>query len=100
MEPQLLGTKYNKIAAWWNERHFDSEYGLKQVEKALSYATSSNHALDVGCGAGGRFVRLLQQKGFKVTGLDLSSRAIRKFSIPASIELGWASWLIHCSFAF
>jgi SAM-dependent methyltransferase len=77
MEPQLLGTKYNKIAAWWNERHFDSEYGLKQVEKALSYATSSNHALDVGCGAGGRFVRLLQQKGFKVTGLDLSEEMIK-----------------------
>jgi SAM-dependent methyltransferase len=77
MKPQLLGTKYNKVAAWWNERHFDSDYGLKQVKKALSYSNSANHALDVGCGAGGRFIKLLQKKGFKVTGLDVSSEMIK-----------------------
>lgn len=77
MEPQVLGTKYDKIAAWWNERHFDSGYGLRQVEKALSYATGVNHALDVGCGAGGRFIRILQNKGFKLTGLDVSAEMIK-----------------------
>ncbi|MFT4939075.1 MAG: SAM-dependent methyltransferase [Paraglaciecola sp.] len=77
MKPQQLGAKYDKIAAWWDKRHFNSDYGLKQVNKALSYSNSSNHALDVGCGAGGRFIHLLQKEGFKVTGLDVSNEMIK-----------------------
>lgn len=39
-------------------------------------AFSGGKALDVGCGAGGRFVRLLQAGGFEVTGLDASAEMI------------------------
>jgi SAM-dependent methyltransferase len=39
--------------------------------------TSSSHALDVGCGAGGRFIRLLQNKGFNITGIDVSAEMIK-----------------------
>jgi SAM-dependent methyltransferase len=32
--------------------------------------------LDVGCGSGGRFIRLLQNKGFKITEIDVSLEMI------------------------
>lgn len=77
MEPALTGEKYDKIAQWWNDRHKNSGYGVKQLEKAVSFASSGGAALDVGCGAGGRFVRILQSNGFKIIGLDVSKEMIR-----------------------
>jgi len=77
MEPLVLGTKYDKIAKWWSECHFNSEYGVKQFEKALNFAPKSGNALDVGCGAGGRFVRILQNHGFRITGIDVSKEMIK-----------------------
>lgn len=77
MKPQMLGTKYDKIAKWWHDRHSNSEYGIKQIEKALQFCVSHENALDVGCGAGGRFVRKLQEKGFKITGLDISREMVK-----------------------
>lgn len=77
MEPSETGRKYDKIAWWWNDKHFDSLYGIQQVEKAIDYAPKGGKALDVGCGAGGRFVRLFQEKGFSVTGIDVSEEMIR-----------------------
>lgn len=76
MEPVLTGEKYDKIAQWWNDRHINSGYGVKQLEKAVGFASSGGAALDVGCGSGGRFVRLLQSSGFKITGLDVSQEMI------------------------
>ncbi|NKB61544.1 MAG: methyltransferase domain-containing protein [Gammaproteobacteria bacterium] len=76
MEPSTLGRKYDRIANWWNERHFDSKYGVSQFEKALDYSQGSGAALDVGCGAGGRFIRLMENRGYSVTGLDVSEEMI------------------------
>lgn len=76
MEPSELGTKYDKLARWWHDRHADSAYGVSQFEKALGFASTGGKALDVGCGAGGRFVRILQNRGFAVTGLDVSREMI------------------------
>lgn len=81
MEPLVLGEKYDKIAQWWNDRHFDSSYGVEQFEKAVGFARESGAALDVGCGVGGRFVRILQSKGYKITGLDVSKEMIRLASL-------------------
>ncbi len=77
MDPKLTGTKYDKIAAWWDERYRDGEYGLAHIERALAYRQSSGNALDVGCGAGGRVVRALQARGYQVTGLDVSAEMLR-----------------------
>ncbi|OIO55046.1 MAG: class I SAM-dependent methyltransferase [Alphaproteobacteria bacterium CG_4_10_14_0_2_um_filter_63_37] len=72
MDPTVLGTKYDKIADWWRDRHDGSDYGLAQIEQALGFAPTGGKALDVGCGAGGRVIRLLQDRGFAVTGVDVS----------------------------
>jgi len=78
MDPLILGTKYDKIAEWWRKQHFDSEYGVQQVERALGYRSpDSTSALDVGCGAGGRFVRRMVDVGLHVTGLDVSQEMIK-----------------------
>ncbi len=77
MEPKILGIKYDKIATWWDERHRNSDYGINQFEKAVAYSSKNGKALDVGCGAGGRFVRILQQHNFQITGLDVSKEMIK-----------------------
>ncbi len=77
MKPEETGKKYDRIARWWHDRHHDSRYGVEQVEKALRFAPGGGAALDVGCGAGGRIVRLLQDHGFTVTGIDVSEEMIR-----------------------
>lgn len=77
MEPAATGGKYNKIAQWWHDQHVDSGYGIPQLEKAVALSSGGGNALDVGCGAGGRFVRLLQAAGFSITGIDVSAEMIR-----------------------
>lgn len=78
MEPQELGRKYDKIAQWWHEQHHASAYGMQQLARALSYAsTTGRRALDVGCGAGGRVVNALLAQGYEVTGIDVSAEMIR-----------------------
>lgn len=76
MEPSELGTKYDKIAQWWHDQHVESSYGVSQFQRAVKFAARGGKALDVGCGAGGRFVRILQGSGFSVTGLDVSKEMI------------------------
>ncbi len=77
MKPSELGTKYDKIAQWWHDQHEQSSYGVSQFERAVEYTSGGEKALDVGCGAGGRFVRILQNHGFSVTGLDVSKEMIK-----------------------
>jgi len=77
MDPSILGKKYDKLARWWHDRLHDSQHGIPQLERALNFCAQPGPALDVGCGAGGRFVRLLQEKGFQVTGIDVSAEMIR-----------------------
>ena len=77
MEPSVLGTKYDKIAKWWYDQHNESSYGVNQFERAIGFTASGGKALDVGCGAGGRFVRILQDRGFSVIGLDVSEEMVK-----------------------
>tara|TARA_R110000787_G_scaffold98369_6_gene202359 strand:- start:964 stop:1557 length:594 start_codon:yes stop_codon:yes gene_type:complete len=76
MQPEKLAEKYDKIALWWHERHFASDYGVEQFEKALSFCATNLNALDVGCGAGGRFIRALRERESHVTGVDVSKEMI------------------------
>ena len=77
MKPAEIGRKYDKIAQWWEQQHQQSSYGVSQFERAISYSSEGGKALDVGCGAGGRFIRILQERGFSVTGLDVSQEMIK-----------------------
>ncbi|PKM21057.1 MAG: class I SAM-dependent methyltransferase [Gammaproteobacteria bacterium HGW-Gammaproteobacteria-15] len=77
MEPSVLGTKYDKIAQWWHDQHVESAYGVNQFQRAVKFARRGGKALDVGCGSGGRFVRILESSGFSVTGIDVSKEMIR-----------------------
>ncbi len=74
--PDNIGQQYDEIALWWNDRHKASNYGVAQVEKALAFSNASGKALDVGCGAGGRLMKLLEDRGFEITGIDASSEMI------------------------
>ncbi|NMP32001.1 class I SAM-dependent methyltransferase [Thalassotalea sp. M1531] len=76
MEPSELAKKYDKIAGWWHQRHQHSNYGVKQFEHALSFSSACKSALDVGCGAGGRFIRILEKQGCQITGVDASTEMI------------------------
>jgi SAM-dependent methyltransferase len=77
MKPAILGRKYDKIANLWQEQLRDSDYGVGQVRRALQFCSGAGNALDVGCGAGGRMIRLLREHGLAVTGVDVSAEMIR-----------------------
>ena len=77
MKPSELGTKYDKIAQWWHDQHEQSSYGVSQFERAIGYTSGGKKALDIGCGAGGRFIRILQNQGFSVIGLDVSKEMVK-----------------------
>lgn len=76
MNSTETGSKYDQIAQWWHDRHNDSSYGVPQLERAVSYSIAGGKALDVGCGTGGRFIRLLENSHYSVTGIDVSEKMI------------------------
>ena len=77
MTPEQIGQQYNEIATWWHERHQSSQYGVNQVKHALDiHQKRGGLALDVGCGSGGRFIHLLEQNAYQVTGVDVSEQMI------------------------
>ena len=77
MDPAETGKKYDKIAQWWHDNHKNSDYGLAQIKKAISYCTNRGSALDVGCGSGGRVTKELISAGFRsITGIDVSEKMI------------------------
>jgi SAM-dependent methyltransferase len=75
MDPKETGKHYDAIAAWWLEEMRGSTYGVAALERALKFA-KVGHALDVGCGCEGRFIRTLLARGFHCTGLDISAAMV------------------------
>jgi len=71
-----IGQQYDKLAAWWHRQHVQSEYGVAQVQRALGFTAKGGAALDVGCGAGGRLVHLMEKADFSVLGIDTSAEMI------------------------
>lgn len=96
MEPKSTGQKYDKIASWWYQRHHKSDYGVAQFKRAISYCHKPLSALDVGCGAGGRFINILESQNIAVTGIDVSSEMIslakKNHSSQVFIEDDICSW--------
>lgn len=76
MNPKETGKNYDALASWWLEQMKDSTYGVAALERALTFVERGRHALDVGCGCEGRFIRILQARGFHCTGLDISEAMV------------------------
>jgi SAM-dependent methyltransferase len=71
---------------WFDTSHYHRLYGNRNEQEAADFineltgylqAPKGSNILDVGCGAG-RHCKQLASKGFKVTGIDLSSSSIRE----------------------
>lgn len=78
MTPQQIAAAYDKIADHWDCPEFNFHEGIAQHRRALQFAPEQGLALDVGCGASGRFIELLLKQGFAVEGLDLSSAMLAR----------------------
>lgn len=75
MLPAEIAASYDSIAHRWLEPHLETN-GIRQHEHAIGFRSGGGMALDVGSGCSGRFIRLLESRGYKVEGLDVSARMI------------------------
>jgi SAM-dependent methyltransferase len=75
MQPEEIGRSYDTIAHVWQESNIQSN-GISEFERAIKFAKTHNHALDIGCGSSGRFFDLLLKSGFQVEGIDVSEKMI------------------------
>ncbi len=75
MQPAEIAASYDSIAHQWLDPHLDQN-GIRQHEQALRFRPTGGHALDVGAGCNGRFIRLLAHHGYEVEGLDVSAQMI------------------------
>lgn len=76
MTPDDIARSYDVIADRWRPTVFSMRNGIDAHERAIAFVNERGRALDVGCGASGRFIELLQQRGFVPEGLDLSARML------------------------
>ena len=76
MHPEETGKNYDAIATWWLEQMTGSTYGIQALERALSLVENGRHALDVGTGCEGRLIRILLERNFRCTGLDVSKEMV------------------------
>jgi 2-polyprenyl-3-methyl-5-hydroxy-6-metoxy-1,4-benzoquinol methylase len=75
MQPSEIAKSYDSIAHQWLEPHLGTD-GIRQHEQALKFRPGGGIALDVGSGCNGRFIRLLEGRGYEVEGLDVSAQMI------------------------
>ena len=75
MTPTEIAASYDRIAGKWQEPGLQMN-GLEAFKRALQFVPDGRFALDVGCGCSGRFVDLLQSRGFTVEGIDISGRMV------------------------
>jgi enterochelin esterase family protein len=72
---EQIATGYDRIAHLWTAPNFES--GLAQHRRALRFSPRPGPALDIGCGASGRFITLLHENGYAPEGVDLSAEMLR-----------------------
>ena len=77
MTPNETGQAYNGLTHLWQSEKFNRTNGIAQHERAIAFTRQQRTALDVGCGCSGRFIDLLQRKGFVIEGVDISDEMIR-----------------------
>lgn len=76
MTPQQTAAVYDKIGHHWASDSFNACNGIAQHERALQFAPTTGHAIDIGCGSSGRIIDLLLAHGYRVEGLDISTEMI------------------------
>lgn len=76
MDPKATGKNYDEAASWWLGQMKESTYGIAALERGLGFVQTRRHALDVGCGGEGRFLKILSEREFQCTGLDISAKMI------------------------
>ena len=81
MKPADVAKSYDSIAERWRSDRFPEDHGRGLHERALSLVETPIQgrgatALDIGCGASGRILQLMLERGFAAEGLDLSERRL------------------------
>lgn len=94
-EEILLNTTKDWFADWFdtpfyhvlyaNRDYKEAQHFIDSLEKYFSFRTT-DHILDLACGKG-RFAKYLNQKGYEVTGIDLSEQSIQAAKRFASERL-------------
>lgn len=72
MDTRQTAANYDRIAHHWASDAFPKQNGIAQHERAFKFCRPFGSAIDIGCGSSGRLISLLQSRGFKTEGLDLS----------------------------
>jgi len=75
VSPAETAKRYDELAACWQQAT-PLNYGVPQLERAISFTRQRGAALDVGCGSHGRFIEFLSRQGFATEGLDISAEMI------------------------
>ena len=76
LEPDQIGRGYDELADLWRHDRYSAEYGMAALERAISFLDAGGAALDVGCGASGRFVQRMLDQPLQVEGVDVSSKML------------------------
>ena len=96
MDPEQIGQNYDAIATWWLDQMNLSTYGVAALERAIGFVREGRLALDIGCGCEGRYLRILLERGFHCTGLDVSREMIalaaKRFSAVQFETADIATW--------
>ncbi|MGY5876509.1 MAG: class I SAM-dependent methyltransferase [Candidatus Thorarchaeota archaeon] len=81
---------YDKIAEQYDD--FRDRFSHKaELDEFMNLVRPRGHVLDVGCGSGVRVARALVDRGFQVTGIDISQKMIdiAKHCLPEAVfEVG------------
>lgn len=86
-------TTYNRIAKQWTDFRKDS-FVSQLVEDFADKVIPNGHILDIGCGSGLPLTKYLSERGFRVTGIDVSEEMI---AIAKSSSIERADFII-CDF--
>lgn len=75
---RLNARAYDVISADYGDRLFEEEMYLKAFEAWVNRLPSGGRVLDVGCGHGTPVVATLLERGFQVTGIDVSDGMLKR----------------------
>jgi hypothetical protein len=73
---QLNRRGYDEIAAKYLDNHFDLPLLADAFDRWLEQFPSGGHVLDAGCGHGNPVIARLLERGFQVTGSDISPKML------------------------